>query len=218
MSRCRGCLIFNRCDLHGGALRINQIDSAILFRKAGDFKMRVKELTILLTLFLCTTIYSQNNFYITGNSGINLSYPKSPLNKIWGTSYNLGVGFGYNFTEEISSELTYQYNKHKLSAISYDGNANDEFINSIILRINYSFLNTNSLNPFLGFGIGFSNYKSGEKKVNGILSLFPAVGIRYKATERIGIKLLTEFAYLDFNYIDESLKYFPVQLAVQYDL
>jgi opacity protein-like surface antigen len=174
---------------------------------------------IFVIIFCSASIFAQNNFYLSSNAGLNLSYPKAPFNNIWGLSYNLGIGIGYNFTEDLSTEIIYQYNKHQLSTFSYEGNSNYQFINSYLMRWNYILSNINSFKPYISLGIGISSLELNSKKSSNILSLFPGVGLKYDISKNIGIKFFIEYAQLDIDYIsNEDLKYFPFQLGFQYNL
>jgi len=173
---------------------------------------------ILSVIYFATSILAQNNFYLTSNAGLNLAYPKAPINNVWGLSYNLGIGIGYNFTEVFSTEIVYQYNKHKLSTISYDGYSDYQFINTILVRGNYIISNFNSFKPYLSLGIGISSIELNSKKSNDILSIFPGVGLKFEISRSFGIKFFIEYAQLDVDYIsNEDLKYFPFQLGLQYN-
>jgi len=119
---------------------------------------------ILIVIFCATSISAQNNFYLTSNAGLNLAYPKAPINNVWGLSYNLGIGIGYYFTDVFSTEIVYQYNKHKLSTISYDGYSDYQFINTFLVRGNYIISNFNSFKPYFSLGIGISSIELNSKK------------------------------------------------------
>ncbi|MCF8394108.1 MAG: hypothetical protein K9H06_09400, partial [Melioribacteraceae bacterium] len=103
---------------------------------------------ILITIFSSASFFAQSNFYLSSNMGLNLSYPKAPFNNVWGISYNLGIGIGYNFSEDLSTEIIYQFSKHKLSTISIDGKTGYQFINSYLIRWNYILLNNHSIKTF----------------------------------------------------------------------
>ncbi|MCF8240993.1 MAG: porin family protein [Melioribacteraceae bacterium] len=174
---------------------------------------------ILITIFSSASFFAQSNFYLSSNMGLNLSYPKAPFNNVWGISYNLGIGIGYNFSEDLSTEIIYQFSKHKLSTISIDGKTGYQFINSYLIRWNYILLNNHSIKTFVSLGIGISNMKLYEEKDNGIFSLFPGIGIEYKINEHFEVKIFGEFAYIDDEFFPmENLKYFPVQLGFKYNM
>ena len=120
---------------------------------------------ILLIIFSSASIFAQNNIYISSNVGLNLSYPKAPFNNVWGLSYNLGIGIGHNLSEELSTEIIYQYSKHKLSTFTNYGHSNYQFINAFLLRWNYILFNSHLLRPFVSFGMGISYLElNGQKR------------------------------------------------------
>ena len=123
------------------------------------------------------------------------------------------------YEKNLFIEILYQYNEHKLDAITYDGESIYNYINSILFKAGYTFLKPNSLRPYIDVGIGISQVKLGNNKSSRELSLFPGVGVKYSIMKKVKLKIFFEYAFIGKKYFSgEYLKYFPLQIGVEYSL
>ena len=182
--------------------------------------VQMKKIFIILLFCVSSISFAQDAVYLHCNTGLNLAYPQAPHNKVWGVSYNLGIGLGYNISESFSTEVLYQYTKHKLDTFNRDsGEAVYDYTNSFLIKGNYILSSDGFLQPFVSLGIGISKLELSKEVSNNVLSLFPGFGLRYRFMNDFELKLFAEYAFVNKEYFPgDYLKYFPVQIGFQYYL
>ena len=177
----------------------------------------MKKLIFIFLIILSSNIIAKSDFYINSSTGINLAYPKAPLNRMWGLSYTLGLGFGYNLSNDISAEILYQYNKHALDAFYREGGGIFYFINSYFIKLNYKLTNFSDWHLFISIGIGLSNLEIAKERSNNVVSFFPGIGFKYALSDKFAIKFFSELAVIDKKILaDEKFKCLPIQLGIEY--